>query len=63
MGGVIHSGSMGKIDEGAGREAVTTRRRTPESIRQITKQSRVLSEISGVECAHVSVGRGYWLIG
>lgn len=30
VGGVIHSGSVGKVNESTGREAVTTRWRTPE---------------------------------
>lgn len=41
VGGVIHSSSVGKVDEGAGRDAVTTRRRTPK----MKQQSQVSSKI------------------
>lgn len=35
---VIHPGSVGKVDQGAGREAVTTRRCTPEEVHEEAKQ-------------------------
>lgn len=38
MASVINPGSVGKVDQGAGREAVTTRRRTPEEAHEEAKQ-------------------------
>lgn len=38
MASVINPGSVGKVDQGAGREAVTTRRCTPEEAHEEAKQ-------------------------
>lgn len=37
VGGVVHAGAVGEVDESAGREAVTARRCAPEEYRTATQ--------------------------